>query len=85
MIFQIAFQFSFHDHTRPAADHGLSPELINCCDLQVSIPMLGTGTSLNAAVATGVLLYEIRRQQRPEHRIADRLAMESDLKDVSII
>ena len=65
--------------------HGLSPELINCCDLRVSIPMLGTGTSLNAAVATGVLLYEIRRQQRPEHRIADRLAMESDLKDVSII
>lgn len=44
--------------------HGLSPALIDACDLQVSIPMLGNGTSLNAAVAAGVLLYEIRRQQR---------------------
>ena len=50
--------------------HGLSPGMINSCDLQVRIPMLGTGTSLNAAVATGVLLYEIRRQQGQVDRIA---------------
>lgn len=32
------------------------------CDLTVSIPMLGSVSSLNVAVATGVVLYEVCRQ-----------------------
>jgi TrmH family RNA methyltransferase len=32
--------------------------------LQVSIPMTGTAESLNLAVATGVVLYEVVRQRR---------------------
>jgi 23S rRNA (guanosine2251-2'-O)-methyltransferase len=33
------------------------------CDLTVSIPMLGSVSSLNEAVATGVVLYEVSRQR----------------------
>jgi 23S rRNA (guanosine2251-2'-O)-methyltransferase len=33
------------------------------CDCLVSIPLIGTVASLNAAVAAAVLLYEVRRQQ----------------------
>lgn len=36
------------------------------CDQIVSIPMNGHIDSLNVSVATGILLYEIRRQQNPE-------------------
>lgn len=43
--------------------HGIAPELLAICDLRVCIPMQGKVTSLNAAVAAGILLYEIRRQQ----------------------
>lgn len=42
---------------------GISPELIAECDQRLCIPMQGHVTSLNAAVAAGILLYEIRRQQ----------------------
>lgn len=42
---------------------GVAPELRALCDLQVSIPMLGGVNSLNAAVASGIVLYECRRQQ----------------------
>jgi 23S rRNA (guanosine2251-2'-O)-methyltransferase len=42
---------------------GVHPELLAICDHRLSIPMQGKVTSLNAAVATGVVLYEIRRQQ----------------------
>jgi 23S rRNA (guanosine2251-2'-O)-methyltransferase len=41
---------------------GIRPELLEICDCHVSIPMLGQVTSLNAAVAAGVLMYEVRRQ-----------------------
>ena len=41
---------------------GISPNLLRQCDLQISIPMMGRGTSLNAAVAAGILLFESRRQ-----------------------
>lgn len=41
---------------------GLSPEQLALCDLTVSLPMRGRGDSLNLAVATGVLLYELLRQ-----------------------
>ncbi len=43
--------------------HGISAEILARCDHQVCIPMQGHVTSLNAAVAAGILLYEIRRQQ----------------------
>jgi len=33
-----------------------------CCDRLVSIPMIGGMASLNVSVATGICLYEIRRQ-----------------------
>lgn len=42
---------------------GVSPRLLAECQHQLRIPMLGKVTSLNAAVAVGILLYEIRRQQ----------------------
>ena len=38
---------------------GLSPEQQAICDLTVSIPMTGRSDSLNLAVATGIVLYEI--------------------------
>ncbi|MCP4140387.1 MAG: RNA methyltransferase [Chloroflexi bacterium] len=36
---------------------GLSPEQISACDALISLPMRGRGTSLNLAVAAGILLY----------------------------
>lgn len=41
---------------------GLKPELMDLCDHVVSIPMAGKSDSLNLAVATGVMLYEIYNQ-----------------------
>jgi len=40
---------------------GLPESLANCCDRLVCIPQAGRADSLNLAVATGVMLYEIRR------------------------
>jgi len=40
---------------------GLSPELTRLCKSLVRIPMSGGTESLNLAVATGLMLYEIRR------------------------
>jgi RNA methyltransferase, TrmH family len=42
---------------------GLSEQLAAACDSLVRIPMAGQADSLNLAVATGVMLYEIRRGQ----------------------
>ncbi len=42
---------------------GVQSELLAACDQRLWIPMLGRVSSLNAAVAAGILLYEIRRQQ----------------------
>jgi TrmH family RNA methyltransferase len=42
---------------------GLSDHLLAACDLKVSIPMLGTGDSLNVASSAAVLLYESLRQR----------------------
>ena len=36
---------------------GLAPEQISACDVLVSLPMRGRGSSLNLAVAAGILLY----------------------------
>ena len=46
---------------------GVDERLLNLCDERLVIPMQGHITSLNAAVASGILLYEIRRQQRSRH------------------
>lgn len=42
---------------------GLSPELAAACSRRVKIPMAGRLDSLNLAVATGLMLYEIRRER----------------------
>ncbi len=44
---------------------GLSPELLAHCDQLIRIPQAGQTESLNAAVATGILCYEIHRQRTP--------------------
>jgi RNA methyltransferase, TrmH family len=41
---------------------GLSEEQINTCDITLSIPMKGRASSLNLAVAAGILLYAIANQ-----------------------
>lgn len=41
---------------------GLSKEILARGNLAVKIPMEGTATSLNLAVAVGVILYEVKRQ-----------------------
>lgn len=43
---------------------GLSRAYREMCDAIVSIPMRGTATSLNAAVATSIVLYEMDAYQR---------------------
>jgi 23S rRNA (guanosine2251-2'-O)-methyltransferase len=42
---------------------GISADLLSRCDLLVSIPMSGRIGSLNAAVAAGIVFYEMRRQR----------------------
>lgn len=41
---------------------GLGPETLDRCDLQTTISMSGEATSLNVAVAGGILLYEFQRR-----------------------
>ncbi len=43
---------------------GLSPFQQSICDLMIQIPMVGRSDSLNLAVATGIVLYEIFYQTR---------------------
>ena len=45
---------------------GLPDQLAASCDQLVRIPQAGRADSLNLAVATGVMLYEIRRKALPE-------------------
>ena len=40
---------------------GLPDEMANACTTLARIPQVGEADSLNLAVATGVMLYEIRR------------------------
>lgn len=42
---------------------GICPELLSLCSLSVRIPMTGKVGSLNAAVAAGILFYEMSRQR----------------------
>ena len=56
------------DFTRPSLillgneGAGLSPELIDIADQQVTIPLANNVESLNVSVATALLLYEAKRQ-----------------------
>ena len=43
--------------------NGVSDKVLQMADEKIKIPMLGKTESLNAAVATGVLLYEIARRK----------------------
>lgn len=43
--------------------HGLSAHLSESCDFMVRIPMAGRGDSINAAVASGLLMYELAHQR----------------------
>ena len=43
--------------------NGVSKEVLNVSDSKIKIPMPGKTESLNAAVATGVILYEYVRQK----------------------
>jgi TrmH family RNA methyltransferase len=40
---------------------GLSPEQLKACDVTLSLPMQGRVSSLNLAVAAGVLLYALNK------------------------
>ncbi len=42
---------------------GMSDEITNLCDELVIIPMIGKVESLNASVASGILMYELIRQR----------------------
>ncbi|MFG6096393.1 23S rRNA (guanosine(2251)-2'-O)-methyltransferase RlmB [Leptothoe sp. ISB3NOV94-8A] len=46
-----------------AEGQGLSLSIQNLCDVLVSVPLAGKTPSLNASVATGMVLYEIYRQR----------------------
>jgi TrmH family RNA methyltransferase len=41
---------------------GVSDRVANCCDEKVRLPMPGCAPSLNAAVAAGIMLYDIVRR-----------------------
>lgn len=43
---------------------GLSKQWLDAADIQVRIPMQGVADSLNVAMATTLLLYEVQRQRR---------------------
>ena len=43
--------------------NGVEEKIMNIADEKIKIPMLGKTESLNAAVATGIILYEYVRQK----------------------
>lgn len=42
---------------------GIRPQILDRCDVELMIPQATDFNSLNAAVATGILLYELHRQR----------------------
>lgn len=47
-------------------EDGVSPELLRICDQLLRIPMLGSVSSLNVSVASGIMIYEAIRQRMDE-------------------
>jgi len=43
--------------------HGLRRTVKEECDMLVNLPMRGSVNSLNASVATGIIIFEIMRQR----------------------
>jgi TrmH family RNA methyltransferase len=62
------------DYTKPAAfligneSRGLTEETAALADTYIRIPMCGQVESLNAAVASSILMYEANRQRRQADR-----------------
>ena len=44
--------------------NGLRPEVADRADIRIKIPMQGQVESLNAAIASAILMYEVSRQRR---------------------
>ena len=66
---QTIYQMDYHKRVFVIGNeaNGVTKELLKIADETVKIPMLGKTESLNAAVATGVVLYEyVRRQVQTE-------------------
>ena len=51
---------------------GVSQEIFECADLNVGIPMEGKTESLNAAVASSILMYESLRQKNMQATALDK-------------
>lgn len=51
--------------------NGLTEETARQADAYLKIPMGGHLESLNAAMAAGILMYEVNRQRRGERTIAN--------------
>lgn len=62
--------YDLADFSRPLAlvigseEKGVSGEIMDLCDEQVRIPMMGSIASLNVSVAAGILLFEAVRQRK---------------------
>jgi 23S rRNA (guanosine2251-2'-O)-methyltransferase len=61
---------------------GLSLLTQRCCDVLVSIPLLGKTPSLNASVAAGMVLYEVYRQRWLNKLHLDKLQKNTLQKEV---
>ncbi len=62
---QSAFTFSYPDHSLlfiGSEREGLSADMSTLCNEMLRIPMIGACDSLNLSVATGIILYEIFKQ-----------------------
>ncbi len=57
--------------------HGLTDELMGACNPLVKLPMAGRVDSLNLAVATGVVLYEIFNQRRSKSDLVAKAPVHS--------
>jgi len=64
---------------------GLQSEQLAACDQLVSIPMTGRSDSLNLAVATAVVLYEIFNQRREKSMIASLSGEISEVTTTSLV
>ena len=63
---QTIYDISYHKKVIVIGNeaNGVEPEIQKQADEKVKIPMLGKTESLNASVATGIILYEYVRQKR---------------------